>query len=176
MQIHYGKKRNVPWGISECGYNTVDVHLNYQYRAFGVPGLGLKRGLGDDLVIAPYASALALMVAPEAACSNLQQLAAEGLAGAYGFYEAVDYTPSRLRRGETRAVIRSFMAHHQGMSLLAMAHLLLGRPMQRRFESDPLFQATMLLLQERIPRATALHALAAELSQIRAADDFPEMP
>ena len=175
-QIAYGGQRGVPWGISECGYNTVDVHLNYQYRAFGVPGLGFKRGLGEDLVIAPYASALALMVAPEAACSNLQQLAAEGLAGKYGFYEAVDYTPSRLRRGETHAVIRSFMAHHQGMSLLSLAYLLLGRPMQRRFESDPLFQATMLLLQERVPRATAMHAHAAELSQIRAAEEFPEMP
>jgi cellobiose phosphorylase len=175
-QITYGDQRGVPWGISECGYNAVDVHLNYQYRAFGVPGLGLKRGLGDDLVIAPYASALALMVAPEAACSNLQQLTVEGMSGKYGFYEAVDYTPSRLRRGETRAVIRSFMAHHQGMSLLSLAYLLLGRPMQRRFESDPLFQATMLLLQERIPRATALHALTAELPQIRATDDSPEMP
>ncbi|HEV2041100.1 MAG TPA: glucoamylase family protein, partial [Casimicrobiaceae bacterium] len=175
-QIAYGGQRGVPWGISECGYNTVDVHLNYQYRAFGVPGLGFKRGLSEDLVIAPYASALALMVAPEAACSNLQQLAAEGLAGKYGFYEAVDYTPSRLRRGETHAVIRSFMAHHQGMSLLSLAYLLLGRPMQRRFESDPLFQATMLLLQERVPKATALHAHAAELSQIRAAEESPEMP
>ena len=175
-QIAYGGQRGVPWGISECGYNTVDVHLNYQYRAFGVPGLGFKRGLGEDLVIAPYASALALMVAPEAACSNLQELAAGGLAGKYGFYEAVDYTPSRLRRGETRAVVRSFMAHHQGMSLLSMAHLLLGRPMQRRFESDPLFKATMLLLQERIPRATALHAHAAELPQIRATEESPEMP
>ena len=175
-QIAYGGQRGVPWGISECGYNTVDVHLNYQYRAFGVPGLGLKRGLGDDLVIAPYASTLALMVAPEAACSNLQQLAAEGLEGQYGFYEAIDYTPSRLRRGESRAVIRSFMAHHQGMSLLSLAYALLGQPMQRRFESEPLFQATMLLLQERIPRATALHAHAGELPQIREADDVPEMP
>jgi hypothetical protein len=175
-QIAYGGQRGVPWGISECGYNTVDVHINYQYRAFGVPGLGFKRGLADDLVIAPYASALALMVAPEAACLNLQQLAAEGVAGRYGFYEAIDYTPSRLRRGESRAVVRSFMAHHQGMTLLSLAHLLLGRPMQRRFESDPLFQATMLLLQERIPRAIALHAQAAELPQFRAADDSPEMP
>jgi cellobiose phosphorylase len=138
--------------------------------------LGLKRGLGEDLVVAPYASALALMVAPEAACSNLQQLAAEGLVGRYGFYEAVDFTPSRLRRGETRAVIRSFMAHHQGMSLLSLAYLLLGRPMQRRFESDPLFQSAMLLLQERIPRATAAPAPVAELPQIRVADESPEMP
>src|SRR5580692_5485863 len=157
QQIEYGQLRGVPWGISESGYNRTDVHLNYQYRAFGVPGLGLKRGLGEELVIAPYASALALMVAPEAACSNLQQLAAEGMAGKYGFYEAVDYTPSRLRRGETRAIVRSFMAHHQGMSLLSLAHLLLGRPMQRRFESDFNFQATMVLLQEKVPNIIPFH-------------------
>ncbi len=98
-QIEYGKKRGVPWGISESGYNAIDIHLNYQYRAFGVPGLGLKRGLAEDLVIAPYASALALMVAPEEACSNLEQLTAAGFEGKYGFYEAIDYTPSRLPRG-----------------------------------------------------------------------------
>ncbi|MGC2048842.1 MAG: glucoamylase family protein, partial [Gallionella sp.] len=91
-QIEYGKQRGVPWGMSESGYNTVDIQFNYQYRAFGVPGLGLKRGLAEDLVIAPYASALALMVAPEEACRNLQRLAAEGFAGKYGFYEAIDYT------------------------------------------------------------------------------------
>ena len=133
-QIDYGEERGVPWGISESGYNAVDVQFNYQYRAFGVPGLGLKRGLGEDLVVAPYACVLALMVEPEAACDNLQQMAAEGIAGRFGFYEAVDYTPSRLRRGETRAVVRSFMAHHQGMSLLSLAYLLLDRPMQRRFD------------------------------------------
>jgi len=140
-QIQYGKERGVPWGVSESGYNAVDAHLNYQYRAFGVPGLGLKRGLAEDLVIAPYATALALMVAPEAACLNLQRLSAEGLEGRYGFYEAVDYTPSRLPRGQSSAIIRSFMAHHQGMSLLSLAYLILGQPMQKRFESDPLFQA-----------------------------------
>ena len=122
-QIAYGRQRGVPWGISECGYNTFDAALNYQYRAFGVPGLGLKRGLAEDLVIAPYASALALMVAPEEACSNLQRLAADGLAGPYGFYEAVDYTPARLPRGQSQRVVRSFMAHHQGMILLSLAHL-----------------------------------------------------
>ncbi|MCE9549838.1 MAG: cyclic beta 1-2 glucan synthetase [Betaproteobacteria bacterium] len=175
-QIEYGNQRGVPWGMSESGYNGVDVHLNYQYRAFGVPGLGLKRGLGDDLVIAPYASVMALMVAPEAACSNLQKLAAEGFAGKFGFYEAVDYTSSRLRRGETRAVVRSFMAHHLGMSMLSLAYLLLDRPMQRRFESDPLFQATMLLLQERIPQAKIFHLRSAELPEIRAAEGVAEMP
>ena len=165
-QIEYGKKRGVPWGISESGYNAIDVHLNYQYRAFGVPGLGLKRGLAEDLVIAPYASALALMVAPEEACLNLQRLAAEGFEGKYGFYEAIDYTPSRLPRGQSSAVVRSFMAHHQGMSLLSLAYLLLDRPMQKRFESDPLFQATTLLLQERIPKATAFYSHTTELSEL----------
>ena len=166
-QIEYGRQRGVAWGMSESGYNAVDVHLNYQYRAFGVPGLGLKRGLAEDLVIAPYASVLALMVAPEEACANLQRLGGEGLVGKFGFYEAVDHTPSRLPRGQRSVVVRSFMAHHQGMSLLSLAYLILDRPMQKRFESDPLFQATMLLLQERIPKATAFLVHAAELPAIR---------
>jgi len=153
-QIDYGAERGVPWGVSESGYNATDTALNYQYRAFGVPGLGLKRGLAEDLVIAPYATMMALMVAPEEACANLQRLAAEGVAGRYGFYEAVDYTASRLPRGQKLAVVRSFMAHHQGMGLLALAHLLLDRPMQRHFEADPRLQATLLLLQERVPRVT----------------------
>ena len=164
-QIEYGRERGVAWGISESGYNTIDAHLNYQYRAFGVPGLGLKRGLADDLVIAPYASALALMVAPEEACLNLQRLAAEGCEGKFGFYEAIDYTPSRLPRGQSSVVVRSFMAHHVGMSFLSLAYLLLDRPMQKRFESDPLFQATTLLLQERVPRATAFYSQIAERSE-----------
>ncbi len=166
-QIEYGKQRGVPWGISESGYNIIDARLTYQYRAFGVPGLGLKRGLAEDLVVAPYASALALMVAPVEACANLQRLAAEGLAGRYGFYEAIDYTPSRLARGQSSAVVRSFMAHHAGMSLLSLAHLVLDRPMQKRFESDPLFRATALLLQERVPRATAFHPHTGELTDLR---------
>ncbi|MBI5580107.1 MAG: cyclic beta 1-2 glucan synthetase [Deltaproteobacteria bacterium] len=175
-QIDYGKERAVPWGISECGYNAIDVHLNYQYRAFGVPGLGLKRGLAEDLVIAPYASALALMVAPEEACLNLERLSAEGFEGPFGFYEAIDYTPSRLPRGQLSGVVRSFMAHHQGMIFLSLAHLLLDRPMQKRFESDPLFQATMLLLQERIPKATAVYAHTSELSEHHTASNAPDTP
>ena len=175
-QIEYGRKRGVPWGTSESGYNAIDVHLNYQYRAFGVPGLGLKRGLADDLVIAPYATALALTVAPEEACLNLERLAAEGFMGRYGLYEAIDYTPSRLARGQTSAVVRSFMAHHQGMSFLSLAHVLLDRPMQKRFESEPMFQATMLLLQERIPKATAFIARTAELSDRHAESMGAEAP
>ena len=175
-QIEYGKKRAVPWGISECGYNAIDVHLNYQYRAFGVPGLGLKRGLAEDLVIAPYASALALMVVPEQACLNLERLAAEGFETRYGFYEAIDYTPSRLPHGQSSVTVRSFMAHHQGMSLVSFANLLLERPMQKRFESVPLFQATLLLLQERIPKATALYAHTTGLAEHPMASSAPETP
>ena len=155
QQIGYGNFRGVPWGISESGYNLTDASLNYQYRAFGVPGLGFKRGLAEDLVIAPYATATALMVAPVAACENLQRLAAEGRGGSFGFYEAVDYTASRLPPGESSATIRSFMAHHQGMSLLALVNILGNWPMPRRFMGSPLLKATDLLLQERIPKSSA---------------------
>jgi cyclic beta-1,2-glucan synthetase len=174
-QIEYGAQRGVQWGISESGYNTFDASLNYQYRAFGVPGLGFKRGLGDDLVIAPYASMMALMVAPEEACENLQRLSAEGFEGKFGFYEAIDYTPSRLPRGQSNAVIRSFMAHHQGMGFLSLAYLLLDRPLQKRFESDPLFQATMSLLHERVPKATATYSNTTDLADIRTASNDQEM-
>ncbi len=164
--IEYGRQRAVPWGISESCYNTTDMQQVYQYRAFGVPGLGLKRGLGEDLVIAPYASALALMVVPLQACRNLQTLAANGFLGAYGFYESIDYTPSRVPRGKSHVIVRTFMAHHQGMSLLALEHLLLNQPMQRRFMSDPLVRATELLLQERVPKKGAtVYPHAAEVSE-----------
>ena len=166
-QAAYGKTQGVPWGMSESGFHAVDTQRNYQYRAFGVPGLGLKRGLAEDLVVAPYASALALMVAPEEACLNLQRLSLLGAEGQFGFYEAVDYTPARLPSGQSRAVVRSFMAHHQAMSLLALAHLLLGRQMQRRFEAEPSFRATALLLQERLPRGTALHPRIGDLADVR---------
>ena len=162
QQIEYGQLRGVPWGISESGYNRTDVHANYQYRAFGVPGLGLKRGLSEDLVIAPYATAMALMIAPQAACANLQRLAVEGRTGLFGFYEAVDYTPTRLRPNETSATIRSFMVHHQGMSLLALVNLLRDSPMQRRFMACPLLKAADLLLQERVPN-TAASVFSADL-------------
>lgn len=175
-QIDYGKQRDVPWGISESGYNTVDASLNYQYRAFGVPGLGLKRGLADDLVIAPYASMLGLMVDAEASCQNMQRMRAAGFMGRYGFYEAIDYTVSRLPRGQSFAVIRSFMVHHQGMGLLALSYLLHERPMQRRFESDPLLQSALLVLQERTPHAGAFYSNTAELAALRSGATEPAMP
>ena len=173
-QIDYGAQRSVLWGVSESGYNMFDAHLNYQYKAFGVPDLGIKRGLANDLVVAPYASALALMVLPEQAAVNLQALSEAGFEGRFGLYEAVDYTPARLVRGKTRAVIRSFMAHHQGMSFLALSYFLLNRPMQKRFEANPLFQATMLLLHEKIPRTTVFYAASKQSATHTAAT--PEMP
>ena len=174
-QIEYGAQRNVPWGISESGYNLVDTSLNYQYRAFGVPGLGLKRGLAEDLVIAPYASVLALMVAPEQACRNMERLSAAGFEGRFGFYEAIDYTPSRVPRGQQHAIIQSFMAHHQGMSLLSIAYVLLDQPMQKRFEAELQFQATMLLLQERIPKTTTYYSHPTDIATINTAAIEAEM-
>ena len=172
-QIHYGRRRGVPWGVSESGYNAVDTHMNYQYRAFGVPGLGLKRGLGQDLVIAPYASMMGLMVAPEEACENLQRLTDAGFGGRYGLYEAIDYTPGRVPRGQDHALVRSFMAHHQGMGFLSLVYLLHDQPMQRRFVADAEFQATLLLLQERIPRTGVYHPHEGETSA-RSASTEPE--
>jgi cellobiose phosphorylase len=157
-QIDYGRKRGVPWGISESGYNLVDANLNYQYKAFGVPGTGFKRGLGEDLVIAPYATVMALMVDAERACRNMKQMSDDGFFGQYGFYEAIDYTPGRLPRRQNNAIVRSFMAHHQGMSFLSLAYCLLDRPMQKRFEAETQFKSTLLLLQERIPRVTTFYS------------------
>jgi cellobiose phosphorylase len=167
-QVDHARRHGIPWGVSESGYNTIDAAMNYQYRAFGVPGTGLKRGLGEDLVIAPYATMLGLMVEPEEACANLQRMAQLGFMGRYGFYEAVDYTAARLPRGQDHVVVRSFMAHHQGMGFLALSYLLHDRPMQRRFEADPRFQATLLLLQERVPKAGAFESGSVEGGTVRA--------
>ena len=162
-QIEYATQQGKPWGISESAYNLLDANLNYQYRAFGVPGLGLTRGLEENLVIAPYACMLALMILPEEAVPNLQSLSAKGLEGEYGFREAVDYTATRVPRGKTSVIIQSYMVHHQGMGLLSLAYVLLNKPMQQRFMSELRFQATLLLLQERIPRATMFYAHTADL-------------
>ena len=166
-QIEYGRERKVPWGMSESGYNKTDAQLNYQYRAFGVPGLGFKRGLAADLVIAPYASAMALMVAPKAAVVNLERLASEKQLGPFGFYEAIDYTASRLPPGKGCATVKSYMAHHQGMAFLSIAYALLDRPMQRRFLANPAARATDLVLHERVPRTLAVYPHPAEVSAVR---------
>ena len=167
-QIEYAKKRGTPWGISESGYNSVDANLNYQYQAFGVPGTGLKRGLEEDLVIAPYATMLALMVAPAKACTNLQLLSSEGFEGEFGYFEAIDYTTSRLPRGRDHVVINSYMAHHQGMGFLSLSYVLLNKPMQERFSSELRFQATLLLLQERIPKTSVFYAHTTNINEAHA--------
>jgi cyclic beta-1,2-glucan synthetase len=151
-QRRYGTERGVPWGVSESAYNARDLELTYQYSNFGVPGLGLKRGLSEDVVVAPYATALAAMVDPEAAARNFVDLAAAGASGRYGLYEALDYTATRVPEDQRVAVVRAYMAHHQGMSLVALANVLHEGVMCRRFHAEPRMQATELLLQERTPR------------------------
>jgi cyclic beta-1,2-glucan synthetase len=169
-QIEYGAERRVPWGISEAAYNARDLHLNYQYGPFGVPGLGLKRGLSEDLVVAPYATMLAALVESQPAFENLRRLEREGALARYGFYESIDYTPDRLPQNQKRVLVRAFMAHHQGMSLVALDNLLNRDAMRRRFHSEPLVQATELLLQERVPfAAPAAHPRAEEVRSGRAA-------
>jgi cyclic beta-1,2-glucan synthetase len=155
-QMRYGAEQGVPWGVSESGFNVTDLLGNYQYKAFGVPGLGLKRGLGDELVVAPYATALAAMIDPAEAARNLRRLAALGLDGRYGYHEAIDFTHGdqegdELRRRGPGTVVRSYLAHHQGMTLVALANALLDHRMVERFHSDPRVRATELLLQERVP-------------------------
>ena len=176
-QIEYGLERGVPWGISEAAYNVRDLHLNYQYGPFGVPGLGLKRGLIEDLVVAPYATMLAAEVDPESALANLRRLIKEDALGPYGFYESIDFTPERLPEGQKSVIIRAFMTHHQGMSLVAMANILYEDVIQKRFHSDPTVQATELLLQERIPVGVpAAHPRAEEVLTGRvAAQSMPGM-
>ena len=174
-QIRYGEERRVPWGISEAAYNAWDLNFTYQYSNFGVSGLGLKRGLSEDLVVAPYATALAAMVEPVAALANFERLASIGALGRYGFYESIDYTASRLPEGETFAVVKAYMAHHQGMTIVALANLLLESTMRRRFGADPSVQATDLLLQERTPRTVAVARPVPEdgAAQLHVREDVP---
>lgn len=172
-QIAYGASHRVPWGISESAYNARNLELTYQYSNFGVPDLGLKRGLGDNLVVAPYATALAAMAEPAAACANLAHLTETGASGRYGFYEALDYTASRIPAGERHVVVRSFMAHHQGMTIVAIADALMGGIMRARFHAEPMIQATELLLQERTPRDVAV--VRPWAAQARAATRAPDL-
>jgi len=151
-QREYGAQRGLPWGVSESAYNARDLDFTYQYSSFGVPGLGLKRSLADNVVVAPYATALAAMMAPEAAVRNFSALEAAGAHGRYGWYEALDYTPARLPEDEKVAIVRCYMAHHQGMTILALANALHNGAMRVRFHAEPIVRATELLLQERTPR------------------------
>ncbi len=176
-QIAYGAERGVPWGISESEYNARDLEFTYQYSAFGVPDLGYKRGLTENIVIAPYATGLAAMVDPVAAARNFKYLADEGGRGQYGWYEALDYTPDRLPEGANVAVVRAYMAHHQAMSLIGIANAILDGRMRERFHSEPDIQATELLLQERMPRGVpvARPPSRGPTGEIISHEIFPEM-
>lgn len=172
-QIRYGEQHGVPWGVSEAAYNLMDLSLTYQYRAFGVPGFGLKAGLADDLVVAPYATLLAMLVRPDLAVKNLAALREEGVAGEFGYYESIDYSPTHVPPGRRGVVVKTFMAHHQGMGLVALDNALNGAPMQRRFHAEPRVQASELLLEERIPvgaPTVALRSVATQLPLTTEAD------
>ena len=171
-QIRYGAERGVPWGVSESGFNARDLEMTYQYSSFGVPGLGLRRGLSEDVVIAPYATGLAAMIDPTAAIQNFRRLAAAGASGAYGFYEALDYTAARLPEVAQVAVIRAYMAHHQGMVVVAIANVVHDGAMRARFHAEPIVQATELLLQERTPRDVAVARPRAD--EVQAVGDVRE--
>ena len=172
-QIQYGDELSLPWGVSESAYNARDLELTYQYSNFGVPGLGLKRGLSENKVVAPYATGLAAMIDGKAALTNYAALAAMGARGAYGFYEAVDFTPSRLPEDASRVVIYAYMAHHQGMSIVAIANALLDNRMRDRFHSDVSVQATDLLMQERTPRDVSVaHPRAEEVGTASRVSDL----
>ena len=166
-QIAYGRRHGVPWGVSESGFNAVDFQQAYQYRMFGVPELALRRDPTSDVVIAPYATFLALLVAPRAAWKNLQRLEREGLLGAFGYYEAIDYTPSRRPRDRRGGIVQSYMAHHAGMSLVAIAHVVHGERIRRGFHADPAIATASALLQEELPRHAPLAATRPDGDPVR---------
>lgn len=168
-QRRYGQGLGTPWGVSESAYNARDMEFTYQYSNFGVPGLGLKRGLAENVVIAPYATGLAAMVDPRHALENYTRLANMGATGRYGFYEALDFTRSRLPESSGVAIVRSFMAHHQGMTIVAIANTLHDAGMRSRFHREPMIQASELLLQERMPRGVAVAHPRAEEVKVSAA-------
>ena len=168
-QIDYGRELGIPWGISESAFNARDAGFTYQYSNFGVPGLGLKRGLGSSTVIAPYATALAAMVDPVEAARNFAALAAAGGRGRFGYFEALDYTPARVPAGSKLAVVEAYMAHHQGMTVVAIADVLLAGNMRRRFHAEPIVAATELLLEESSPNFAPMVPIRAE--EVHAAAD-----
>ncbi|WP_254473576.1 GH36-type glycosyl hydrolase domain-containing protein [Bartonella sp. B1098] len=148
-QIQYAHTRELPWGISEAAFNARDHLMNYQYAHFGVPNLGLQRGLSRNAVIAPYASFLAAQYVPHKAVTNLKRLRNLGALGTYGYYDSIDFTPSRVKTGEKYAIVRNYYAHHHGMSILALNNVIFQGRMRDRFHRDPVVEATQLLLQER---------------------------
>ena len=177
QQMKYGAEHNIPWGTSEASYYNFDAQEVYQYQAFGIPSLGYKRGLSNDLVVAPYASVLALPIMPQAVMQNLARLESLKMWGLYGFYESVDFTPERLKTGENHAIIRSYMVHHQGMILLTLCNYLFDKRMIRRFHADPRIESVELLLQEQSPEhAPTEHPRHQQSDSIRPSASIPLDP
>ncbi len=145
-QIREGRRAKRPWGVSESGYNALDAALNYQYRAFGIGALALS-GERASGVVAPYATALAAMVAPREAAGNMRRMEELGWRGAWGFYEAADY--HRPGADGAPALVKSHMAHHEGMALCALCNALTGFSLRRDFMAIPEARALSLLLEER---------------------------
>ncbi len=175
-QIEYAKGFNVPWGISESAFSARDLSFTYQYSNFGVPGLGLKRGLASNLVIAPYATGLATMVYPNPATRNYEALKNTGALGAYGFYESLDYTPARLQPGEDYSVVRAYFAHHQGMTIVAILNSVLSGIARDWFHTEPRIRATELLLQERAPRDVLAAKPRVAVAMATVGDLSPSLP
>ncbi|MFZ3171371.1 MAG: glucoamylase family protein [Carboxydocellales bacterium] len=177
-QKRYGQQRRIPWGVSESAYYAFDLTCNYQYKAFGVPELGLKRGLGNELVAAPYATVLALTTDPKGVVKNLAKLTELGLEGDYGLYESIDYTPSRAALNGESSIIKNFMIHHQGMIMLSVNNYFHDNIMQRRFHANPEIRSAEILLQERMPFKVTIvkeHQTEYQPSMMRKAQDGPEV-
>ncbi len=151
-QMNHGRRLGTPWGISEAAFNALDHQMHYQYSNFGVPTLGLKRGLGQNAVIAPYASILASQYDPISAAENLAELRALGALGQFGYHDAVDFTPTRVPEGKRCAVVYNYYAHHHGMSIAAVANVVMNGLLRELFHADPVIEAAELLLQEKAPR------------------------
>ncbi|MFO7845585.1 MAG: glucoamylase family protein [Balneolaceae bacterium] len=165
-QQEYGKKNKKPWGFSESAYYNLNIDMHYQYRAFGAPGLGLKRGLAEEYVVAPYASLLSLSVDPVSSIENLKRLEKKGGFGLHGFFDALDFTPSRLSSGQSHKVVKSYMVHHHGMGLIALENFMNDNLIQDYFHADPRIQGCELILQERVPRGVPIkepHPIEVEL-------------
>lgn len=155
-QMEYAKKLQIPWGISEAAFNLKDLHSNYQYKAFGIPWLGLKRGLADEMVVAPYGSILAITDYPKEVYQNLKRLEEYGMYNKYGFYESIDFTPERLKKGSKSATVKTYMAHHQGLILLSINNLFNNNILQKRFMQNPEINAISILLQETMPETAII--------------------
>ncbi|CAN5334023.1 glucoamylase family protein [soil metagenome] len=165
----YGKRQNLPWGFSESAYYFLNIDLHYQYRAFGAPGLGLKRGLAEDHVVAPYASLMSLMIDPKSSLENLKKIEEMGGSGLHGFFDSIDFTPSRMQDSETHRVVKTYMVHHHGMGLIALENLLSDWSIQDYFHSDARIKGCELILQERVPKGVSIkepHPIEVELEPV----------